>query len=170
MNEYEAVYSLWQLFLHMECWGRPEYERLDPDERTEFSRLVNDGTVFEAVEDCKRLVLSQGVNLSNQALCFLAAHTLAPGVPLSEASRAQAAEISFELYPLMVRLGTKEQGKPEGETPSESEPETLPGVAPRNRWFMEQYDARGTDTYPQTDEDPRQVGQDADERTRANLP
>lgn len=56
-SQYDALYDLWEAYLHMRAWGSAEYEQIRKDARVQFMELVQTGTLFAYVEDCKRHVL-----------------------------------------------------------------------------------------------------------------
>ena len=51
---YDALYHHWEWCLHMRAWGAPEFEIIRADARANFTELVQTGTHFTYVEDCKR--------------------------------------------------------------------------------------------------------------------
>ena len=64
-SQYHALYTLWEAYLHMRAWGRPDYDGLDPEARAEFARLVDARLLFEYVEDCKLDLIASGATVTN---------------------------------------------------------------------------------------------------------
>jgi hypothetical protein len=103
-SQYHALYTLWEVFLHMRAWGRPEYEGLGPDARADFARLVDAQLLFEYVEDCKIELIASGVTVPDLWLHPLCAARIRPGVPLPDSEEVQLGKILAQIYPAMLRL------------------------------------------------------------------
>jgi hypothetical protein len=103
-DQYDALYDLWQVYLHMRAWGRPEYPDLSAEAREQFTELVETRALFTYVEDCKRDVLRAGVEVPDPWLNVLFAAHLTPDEPLPQAEADRLGVILAEMYPMLVRL------------------------------------------------------------------
>jgi hypothetical protein len=141
-QQYGALYALWQSYLHMAAWGQPEYKDLDEDDRKAFAALVEQGSVFAYVEDCKRKAVRAGVVPTDRDgwLLPLGGSALRKDKGLSQTRRDEIRAVLTTMYPWIVRFDAMES---EGNSTAGQGQ----GVAPRNRWFLGQYEASGTDTY-----------------------
>jgi len=103
-DQFDALYDLWQVYLHMRAWGRPEYPDLSPEAREQFTELVETRSLFTYVEDCKRNLLHAGVEVPDTWLKVLFAAHLSPGEPLPQAEAERLGVILSEMYMMLVRL------------------------------------------------------------------
>lgn len=103
-SRYSALYRLWQVYLHIRAWGRPEYGDLDSEAREQFSELVTTGALFSYVEDCKRDVLRAGISVQDRWLDVLCMGRVSPGQALPKADADHIGKILDEMYPMLVRL------------------------------------------------------------------
>lgn len=103
-DQYDALYDLWQVYLHMRAWGRPEYAGLSEKAREEFTELVETRALFTYVEDCKRDLLRAGVEVPDAWLNVLFAAHLTAGEPLPQAEADRLGVILAEMYPMLARL------------------------------------------------------------------
>lgn len=103
-DQYDALYDLWQVYLHMRAWGRPEYPDLSPEAREQFTELVETRALFAYVEDCKRDLLRAGVEVPDAWLNVLFAAHLTTDEPLPQAEADRLGVILAEMYPLLARL------------------------------------------------------------------
>lgn len=101
---YSALYHLWQVYLHMRAWGRPEYDDLSPEAREQFTELVRTGSLFTFTEDCKRDVLRAGLDVPDHWLKVLCMGRVKHDAPLPTADFDQLGAILDEIYPTLVRL------------------------------------------------------------------
>lgn len=107
-DQYDALYKLWEVYLHMSVWGLPEYEQLDADARAHFAELVQTGTLFNYVEDCKRDVMRAGLNPPNLWLWLLCASRCAEG-PLPQDDRDTLGTILSQIYLRLAKLDADSQ-------------------------------------------------------------
>lgn len=103
-NQYDALYNLWEAYLHMRAWGSPEYETIRKEAREQFVELVQTGALFTYVEDCKRDVLRAGIEAPDHWLSVLCAGRLTESEPLPTSERDRLGRILDEMYPMLVRL------------------------------------------------------------------
>jgi len=94
--------------------GTPYYKELDEIERKEFAEFVNDGKLFNVVEELKINALKEAnaanFDLSNTVLAELSAVSVRIGVPVPDADRERLYAILAELWAMFVRL--KARGVP----------------------------------------------------------
>jgi len=103
-NQYDALYHLWETYLHMRAWGSPDYESIREEAREQFVELVQTGALFTYVEDCKRDVLRAGVDAPDHWLSVLCAARLVQAEQLPESDRDRLGQILDQMYPMLVRL------------------------------------------------------------------
>lgn len=108
----DALYALWQAYLHISAWRTADYKRLDPEDRAIFAELVRKGRLFGYVEDTKLAALRAGVDLDDDALSVLRAASITPAAGLTERERAELIPVLRKLYATMVR----EEGKSESDS------------------------------------------------------
>jgi hypothetical protein len=79
---------------------------------------------------------------------WLAANGVSP-ILLTSKHRALPPALATKAAALLARMrgGTAASGEPQAIPAAEFDEVTGKGVAPRNRWILEQYKARGTETY-----------------------
>lgn len=109
-SQYDALYLLWRLYLHMRAWGTPAYSQLREPDRTDFTEAVAAGELLETVENAKRLLLQTGFPAPDSWLAVLAAAPIDRGERLSQADRDELGEILNEILPHIIRAevaGTK---------------------------------------------------------------
>jgi hypothetical protein len=128
----------------MRAWGTPEYEGLNKQERQDFTSQVRAGNLFSFVEDAKVNAVRAGVvpEGGDAWLIPLYAGHVQDGKPLPQDERDDLGRITTAMYPYLMRL----EAAMAPEAPTPATPATK-GTASRDRWFLEQYEARGTDTY-----------------------
>lgn len=103
-DQYDALYHLWEAYLHMRAWGSPDYETIREEAREQFVELVQTGALFTYVEDCKRDVLRAGVEAPDHWLSVLCAARLVESEQLPQNDRDRLGRILDEMYPMLVRL------------------------------------------------------------------
>lgn len=103
-HKYSALYNLWEAFLHMRAWNLPDYESLDDVAREQFTELVRTRALFTYVEDCKRDLVRNGVDVPDRWLAVLCAGRVIESSPLPPADRDRLGAILDEMYPMLVRL------------------------------------------------------------------
>ena len=103
-SRFSALYHLWQVYLHMRAWARPEYGDLTPEAREQFTELVRTGSLFTFTEDCKRDVLRAGLTVPDHWLKVLCMSRVSADQPLPTADFDQLGAILDEMYPMLVRL------------------------------------------------------------------
>lgn len=173
-TRYGALYRLWQVYLHMRAWGRPEYAELAADAREQFTDLVRTGSLFTFAEDCKRDVLRAGLDVPDRWLKVLCMGRLRHDGPLPTADLDQLGAILDEMYPMLVRLdpdahptagpSTDRRDGHDGvmndavrrageslEWVQRERPDLAPGAADKERYTRAQYDhirEHGGPSYP----------------------
>jgi len=131
LPQYDALYRLWEVFLHMRAWGVPEYGDLPEDAREGFAEAVATGALFTYVEDCKRDVLRAEIDLPDEWLSVLYAAHVSPDVPLPQAERDHLGRILTAMYPMLCRLDPDATPGGEPAASGESEPRPEAGDAGR---------------------------------------
>lgn len=177
--QYDALYRLWESYLHMRAWGAPKYETIRVEARSHFANLVRTGVLFTYVEDCKRDVLRAGFEAPDRWLSVLSAGRLAADEPLPEADRDQLGAILDEIYPALARLDPdaqpqddKDRNGAESSSPEMNDavrragaslewvqrerPDLAPGAVSKERYTRDQYEyvrENGGPAYPLDDHD-----------------
>lgn len=162
-TQYNALYCLWESYLHMRAWGTPDYELIDSDARQQFAELIRTGELFTYVEDCKRYVLRSGIDAPDSWLSVLSAGRVAEGESLPQAERDRLGAILQEIYLALVRLDPDahprtDAGLGDDDRPAVSlndavrrvgeslewvqreRPDLAPGASTKERYTREQYD------------------------------
>lgn len=103
-DQFDCFYTLWRLYLHMRAWECPEFTEIDQQSRDDFTQLVSAGKLFEAVENCKRLVLRSGLDVPGDWLNVLCACRVREGEPLPQSERDHLGRITTAMYPTLVKL------------------------------------------------------------------
>lgn len=103
-TRYSSLYRLWQVYLYMRAWGRPEYDDLESEAREQFTELVTTRALFTYVEDCKRDVLRVGISVPDRWLDVLCMGRVSPGQALPTVDADHIGNILDEMYPMLVRL------------------------------------------------------------------
>ena|GEM_PF-2724324 len=162
-SKYDALYCLWEAYLHMRAWGAPEYELLDSDARQQFADLVRTGALFAYVEDCKRDILRLGIEAPDSWLSVISAGRVVEEESLPQAERDRLGAILHEIYLALVRLDPdahprSDPGLGDDDRPGVSmndavrrageslewvqreRPDLAPGPTTKERYTREQYD------------------------------
>ena len=105
--QYSNTLVLWRIFLHLRCWGLPEYELLDARTLPQFCGVVAKGSeaVFAFVEDAKRAVLYTGLGglVKDDWLTFMVP-SFDPVTGVPPQARDELGRICHEMWGLLVRL------------------------------------------------------------------
>ncbi|MCC6238756.1 MAG: hypothetical protein IT448_00425 [Phycisphaerales bacterium] len=143
-ERYDALYRLWEVYLHMRAWGLPEYEGLGAAARKRFAVLVKTGALFTYVEDCKRDVLRAGLSAPDAWLWPLCADRCNDGV-LPQEERDRLGRTLSEIYLQLVRLdpdanpaGSDNQSKNKGGRPKMTNTEAEKRTALIAKWQQAQ--------------------------------
>lgn len=142
-SQYHALYTLWEAYLHMRAWGRPDYEGLDPEARAEFARLVDERLLFEYVEDCKLDLIASGATVPDAWLHPLCANRIRADKPLPDSDEAELGKILTQIYPVMLRLSVARgaTGSASGSNParpSNAMPEAVSRAGASLEWIREE--------------------------------